>query len=476
LAKREFLEWGYRGKARRMKILQFGTGVFIRGYFDWMLQKLAQQTNLNPEVAIVKLTPSGDLENFKKQNGEFHIVVRGLENGEKIDKLQKIDRVKDFLHPYQEWQRFLDSAEDPDFQLVVSNSTEAGLCYEKTDDYMVCPNSFPAKLYAWLKKRFTALGEEGAIAIMAFELIPDNASKLKSILQQLAAEDKASENLLNWLSNSCRYINTLVDRIVSKLPEQESLALQKEFGIEDKLILCAEPYHLLAVDSDELEKILPFKKLGLNVEVSDDLGAIREKKVKVLNGAHMLVVPAGLVLGHEIVLETLENQAIRKFAESCLKEEVAVTVTDPQIDSYIASVIERFENPFLNHRLENIALNSSAKIGQRLFPSIIDFFEESGRFPEKLLIAVAVYLEFYKGDLLEAGTLKTTWGKLQDSSDSMKLLSGLHQKNSKDAATATLELWPVPEKMKKEFISSLSKVIETVRENGVKQSLLGASL
>ncbi|MCH2205186.1 MAG: tagaturonate reductase [Lentisphaerales bacterium] len=456
-----------------MKILQFGTGVFIRGFFDWMLQEISAKGLADPQVSLVKLTPHGTMQAYEKQSGEFNVIIRGLKDGEVVNEICKIDRLKEFIHPYNDWGNYLETAADPTYKLVVSNSTEAGLCYDKTASYESCPASFPAKLYAWLKKRYEVLGQEGAIAIMAFELVPENASKLKEILLQLASEDNAADDLVSWLADSCHCINTLVDRIVSKLPSDAAAKLQEEFKVEDDLILCAEPYHLLAVDSEKLEEILPLQKAGLNIEVSANLDAIRERKVKVLNGAHMLVVPAGLALGHDIVLETLENSAIRNFAECCLQEEVAPTVNDPQVTNYIASVVERFENPYLGHRLENIALNSSAKIGQRLFPSIIDYFEQSGRLSPKLLTAVAVFLEFYKGKEVEPGVLETSWGLLKDNQESMQFILSLHGKSGVDAAQAIVDkqFWPVPESMQDAFVLALGEVLETVRNNGINKSI-----
>ena len=186
-----------------MKILQFGTGVFIRGFFDWMLQEISDNGLANSEVSIVKLTPYGTMDTYKKQSGEFNVVIRGLKDGEVVNEICKVDRLKEFIHPYNEWSTYLKTAVDPDYKLIVSNSTEAGLCYDKTANYESCPASFPAKLYGWLKTRYESLGESGAVSIMAFELVPDNASKLKGILLQLAADDNASEELIHWLADSC---------------------------------------------------------------------------------------------------------------------------------------------------------------------------------------------------------------------------------------------------------------------------------
>ena len=454
-----------------MKILQFGTGVFLRGYFDWMLQQLSDKGLADPHVSMVKLTPRGDLSAYEKQGGEFHVILQGLDNGQTVDKIEKIDRLKEFLHPYKQWSSFLESAKDSNYKVIVSNSTEAGLCYEKTASYEDCPASFPARLYAWMKTRFES-GLSG-IVVMPFELVADNGSKLKEILLQHAADDSATNEFLNWLKEDCTFINTLVDRIVSKVPAESVCKLKEQWGVEDDLILCAEPYHLLALDSDELEEVLPLKSAGLNIEVTKDLDSVRERKVKVLNGAHMLVVPAGLVLDLEIVEETLQHEKLRNFAQSCLAEEVAPTISDPEIGAYISSVIERFENPFLKHRLENIALNSAAKIGQRLFPSIKDFFEESGRYPEKLLTAVAIFLEFYKGEILEPGMMKTSWGTLRDNAEAMEFLNALHGMTGEEAAGAIAEnqFWPVTETMKGTFIMTLGEVIENVRTNGVEKSL-----
>lgn len=454
-----------------MKILQFGTGVFLRGYFDWMLQQLADKYLCDSQVSMVKLTAGGDLSTYEKQNGEFHVILQGLDKGETVNKVEKIDRIKKLIHPYKEWQSFLESAEDPDYKLIVSNSTEAGLCCENFESTDNCPASFPGKLFLWLKSRFDA--SLPGIMIMPFELVPDNGEKLKSILLQHAHDFSASENFISWLQNDCTFINTLVDRIVSKVPADSIKSLQKEWSLEDDLLLCAEPYHLLAHDCEKLEELLALKKAGLNIEFTENLDSVRERKVKVLNGAHMLLVPAGLALGLSIVEETLENRKLHNFAQGCLAEEVAPTISDPDIDKYISSVIERFENPFLKHRLENIALNSSAKIGQRLFPSIHDYFKESGRYPVKLLTAVAIFLEFYKGEIIEPGVMKTSWGTLRDNSEAMAFLNSLHSKSGVEAAReiAEKQFWPVSDEMKDSFCLAMGEVIESVRANGIEKSL-----
>lgn len=456
-----------------MRVLQFGTGVFIRGFFDWMLQELANKKLVDAKVSVVKLTANGSLDSYKNQKGCFHTVIRGLSNGIEVNEISKIDRIDEFINPYSEWQDLLDTATKPEFKLVVSNSTEAGLCYEGTSTYQECPGSFPAKLYAWLKRRYETLGKGGAVGIMAFELVPDNATKLKGILLKLANDDNCTEEFESWLLNDCYYVNTLVDRIVSKLPPEESEKLQKAFDVQDDLILCAEPYHLLAVDSQRFEDVLPLSKAGLNIEHSQNLDKVRERKVKVLNGAHMLVVPAGLALGHEIVLETLEDSKILSFAEDCLNQEIAATVNDPNITSYIDSVIERFKNPFLGHRLENIALNSSAKIGQRLFPSIVDYYEQSGRFPERLLIAIAIFIDFYKGESIAEGALKTDWGVLKDSPESMDFMLNLQKLTALEAVgkITNEDFWKIPNNMKSDFINKFSEVLETVRVSGTEEIL-----
>ena len=309
---------------------------------------------------------------------------------------------------------------------------------------------------------------------MACELVPDNSSRLKEILLQHAGEHEQNSEFADWLKSSCIFINTLVDRIVSKLPAEEIESLQKEWNVNDRLMLCAEPYHFLAVDSESLEEVLPLQKAGLNVVVAegvDGLNTVRERKVKVLNGAHMLLVPAGLDLGLTTVEETLKHEELRSFAEKCLREEIAVTVSDPEIDDYIASVIERFENPFLNHRLENIALNSTAKIVQRLYPSIIDYWNESGRYPHRLLFAVAFFMKFSEGNSGE-GCIKTSWGELRDNSNALKNLAEANEKDGIAAARLmTGTEWPVPEEMSNCFIETLGTIIKDVRSKGIENIL-----
>ena len=236
----------------KTKILQFGSGVFLRGFWGWMINKLNEQELFNGAITMVKLTPRGDLSQFKDVNGQYQLATRGLLNGQAVDKVETIKAYTDFIHPYEQWFDFLKSAHVEELKIVVSNSTEAGIVYKNCPLPTECPETYPAKLCAWLFERYTYFDGDVSKAplILPMELIEDNGLQLKKIVKQHAADWDCPESFLNWLHEHCDFRNTLVDRIVTK---------------GDKLSVCVEPYHLFAIEGQAREDILPLKKGGINI-------------------------------------------------------------------------------------------------------------------------------------------------------------------------------------------------------------------
>ena len=365
------------------RVLQFGTGVFLRGHVDWMLQRVRDADAWDGSVIGVKLTSRGELG--LAAHPSYDHVLRGIEGGERVEEHSKVFVVESWLHPYEAWPVVLGTARFRSLDVVVSNSTEAGLVYREAPPPGTCPDTFPAKLAAWLHMRFEA-HPTGTVDVLPFELVDDNGPRLRDAVLRHADDWALGMGFAVWVRERVRFRSTLVDRIVTKPgPDDHPLAV------------IAEPYHLLAIEGDDaLEERLPLKANGLNVVYTDDLDRYRRRKVRILNGSHHTMLFLGLMSGHGNVLECMDDPTIADFLGHVMRREVvpALEGDREELLAYVDATFERFRNPWLDHRLGSIALNSAAKVQVRLIPSIVDHLERLGTLPPGLVLAVAAFCAY----------------------------------------------------------------------------------
>lgn len=388
---------------RPIRILQFGAGNFIRAFTDWMIDELNEQTSFNSSVVVVKPTYSGRYEHLRRQDGLFHVVLKGIKNGELYEEKKLVKCIREIINPYWEWKEYLKLAENSDIRFVISNTTEAGIRFnpeENIDDKP--PKEFPAKLCVWLYQRFRHFS--GSVSksciFLPLELVEQNGDLLKKCLLQYAELWAMDEDFKAWIEVQT-FCNTLVDRIVSGFPERDVKKLETEIGFKDNLIVEGEYYHSWIIEGPErVQKELPFSETDLNVKFVKDLNAHREIKVRILNGAHTSMVPLGYLAGTRTVLDVMTNLGLRKFIKEELFKEIIPTLDHPkeELDDFAKATLERFSNPILQHRLLDIALNSTTKFETRLLPSILQYQKITGQLPRRIIFAFAALIRFYKGE------------------------------------------------------------------------------
>ena len=380
------------------RVLQFGEGVFLRGYFDWMLQQMNRQGLFNGSALVIKPRPHGSgITDLNAQGGTFTLWTRGEAGGKAIDSLELIGSISRGLNPAQDWERYLAAAAQPELRFVVSNTTEAGLSYaaEKRPEF-ACPAGFPAKLTAFLYRRFQHFegGASKGMIVIPLELLENNGQRLKSAVMQHAADWKLEPVFSAWVEKHCRFINSLVDRIVPGKP-----ADLPSLDYRDELLVCCEPYHLLVLEAEQdLGGELPLAKAGLNVRFVKDLAPYRELKLRILNGAHSYMASLGFLMGCDSVSDCLQRQDFRVLLERLLGEAAEVlALPKDEIRSYTASVLERFQNPYLRHPLANIAMNCSSKFKARLLPTLLDGQRLKKRLPKACVSALAALFVYQRG-------------------------------------------------------------------------------
>lgn len=375
------------------KIIQFGEGGFLRGFADWMIQIVNENTDFNGQVVVVQPIEQGMCDILSSQNCEYTHICRGVE-GVQAKKITAISRC---VKPYENYDEYLSLAENPDFRFVISNTTEAGICFNANDKLADLPYvTFPGKVTALLKMRFD-LNLPGFI-FLPCELIDKNGENLKACILKYAELWNLGEAFKNWIEKENIFCNTLVDRINTGYPKEEDIA--DEYN--DKMLNTSEYFHLWVIDGySELFGEIPFDKCGLNVILTDTLEKYRTRKVRILNGAHTSLVPYALLEGFDTVKSCIDNEKMYNHIKACVFDEIIPTLDLPkdELQSYAESVLERFANPYIKHYLSSIALNSVSKFKVRVLPSILEYIKRYNKMPETLLFSFAKLIDFYRTDM-----------------------------------------------------------------------------
>lgn len=388
---------------RPIKIMQFGEGNFLRAFIDWIIQNLNDAGAINSNVAVVQPMPFGRVKELGEQDGLYTLRLEGIDKGEKVKSSRVIDVIGDLINPFEQYEHYLSYGESEDLQIIISNTTEAGIAVDPTDtDFSQCPKSYPGKLLALLKRRYDFFKGDmnKGLAIIPCELIDDNGDELYRCLTELAKINNMDEKFIKWMQTACHYTSTLVDRIVPGYPRAEIEAIQKETGYIDNNVVNGEIFHLWVLKKEPfVQKVLPADSTGLNVIYADDIHPYKQRKVKILNGSHTAMVPIAYLAGIDTVGEAVNDPVIGRFVHDFVFDEVNPTIALPQ-DQMVAfanSVIERYKNPFIRHELMSIALNSTTKFRTRLLPTLEDYIRIKGELPNRLLFAFAALVTFHKG-------------------------------------------------------------------------------
>ncbi len=400
----ELLNKTKTGKVERpIKVLQFGEGNFLRAFVDYMIDIANEKGEFNGDIVLVKPITFGTLERFHEQDCQYTVQLRGIVD----DKPQRINRivtsVADAVDAYEEYEKYAGYARLDTLRFIVSNTTEAGIVYDDTDLLeMTPPKTYPGKLTKFLYERyqhFSGALDKGLI-ILPVELIDDNGIHLKECVLKLAELWKLEEGFISWIHEACVFTSTLVDRIVTGYPRDEAEELCKEFGYQDNLIVTGEPFALWVIESaKDISGELPLPQVGLPVIFTDNQKPYKQRKVRILNGAHTSFVLASYLCGNDIVLQSIQDELILNFIKATIFEEVIPTLTLPkqELEEFAQAVLTRFNNPYVKHAHLSISLNSVSKWRARCMPSFLEYIEKTGKLPVHLTFSLAALMAFYTG-------------------------------------------------------------------------------
>ena len=405
---------GYILKNAPEKVLQFGEGNFLRAFVDYWFDLANEKADWNGKCVLVQPIAPGLAKMINEQEGLYTLYLRGSEKGQKVDAKRVISCVSDCVCPYIDgkWDEVLALARSEELETVVSNTTEAGIAYTKGDSQFdqVPPNSFPAKLTRVLFERYKAFNgaADKGLVILSCELIDNNGKELLKCVNQYIDQWGLEDGFKKYVNEDCTFCGSLVDRIVpGRIRDPKEVAeLEEKHGYADPLLDVGEVFGVWVIEGDtKLNDILPFRKAGLedHVFVTPDMSPYKKRKVRILNGAHTGFVLGAYLAGFDIVRDCMHDETILGYMNKMLLQEVVPILPLDQDDckKFAAAVEDRFNNPFVNHELMSISLNSTSKWRARNMPSFLEYVGKNGKLPTCLTMSFAAYIAFYSNDVQE---------------------------------------------------------------------------
>lgn len=421
------------------KVLQFGEGNFLRAFVDWQIDKMNKEADFNGSAVVIAPTKRGNVEKVNKQDGLFTLYLQGVKDGKAVKEHLVINSISRGINVYEAYNEFLKVAEQPELRFITSNTTEAGIVFDENDKLEDKPqNSFPGKLTSFLYHRFKVFNgdKKKGFIILPCELIDRNGDKLKEIICQYAKLWNLEKEFIEWINTSNTFCNSLVDRIVPGYPKDTIEEIIEELGYEDNLVDIGEQYYLWVIEGPAwIENELPTGKANLNVKFVNDMSPYRTRKVRILNGAHTALVPVAYLCGLDTVRQSVQHEIIGKYIKELIYEEIfpVIDLPEEELIGFANDVLERFANPFVNHYLMSIALNSISKYETRDLPTLLEYVELKKKLPKKLVFSLAALIKFYKGkrgnedinlsddkDVLEL--FKSAWEKYDGTGGSLRAM------------------------------------------------------
>ena len=385
------------------KVIQFGEGNFLRAFVDWIIWNMDQKTNFNGSVVVVQPLNGGMIDWLNGQDCLYHVNLQGRENGKPVNSLERIDVISRCLNPYSQFDAYMALAEQPEMRFVISNTTEAGIAFDpecKLDD-KPC-SSYPGKLVQLLYRRYQAFNGDPTKGLIIFpcELIFLNGHVLKDCILKYIDLWQLPEGFREWFENSCGVYATLVDRIVPGFPRKEIAQIQEKIGYRDNLVVQAENFHLWVIEAPkEVAQEFPADKAGLHVLFVPSEEPYHKRKVTLLNGPHTVLSPVAYLSGVNIVRDACNHEVISKYIHKVQFDELMQTLDLPmeELQKFATDVLERFDNPFVDHQVTSIMLNSFPKFQARDLPGLKTYLERKGELPKGLVFGLAAIITYYKG-------------------------------------------------------------------------------
>jgi tagaturonate reductase len=470
---------------RPKKVLQFGEGNFLRAFVNYTIESSNEHGLFNGNVTVVKPISYGSFERFERQDNMYTVILRGIENDKKIQKTHVISCIKDTVDPFTQSDKYHSLMENSDYRFIISNTTEAGIVFAQNDKFEdELPSSFPGKLTKLLYQRYTIFNgaSDKGFIFLPVELIDKNGDKLKECVLKYIELWGLGEGFKRWILNDNIFCNTLVDRIVSGYPKHEEQEIWKKLGYKDEIMVTGEPFGFWAIGSERIDEVKAelTLKSSVNIVFAEDIEPYKQRKVRLLNGAHTSLVMGAYLAGKKTVEECMKDEVLREYLNQCMFNEILpyIDLDKNELSDFANSVVERFKNPYLNHQLLDISLNSTSKWRARVLPSILDYVNHNKKLPKNLIFSFASYLAFYMGIEKKPDGYYNKFGKLTyPVRDDEKVLELFAENKNTDTAVfiheimSNEDLWGQDLTKIEGFETQVIDHLANIRSQGVKPAM-----
>lgn len=486
----ELLNRARTGKIERpVRALQFGEGNFLRAFTDYMIDIANERGVFDGDIVLVKPIAFGSIAHMKEQECQYTVQLRGIVDGEPKKLNRIVTSVADVVDAYSEYEKYAAYARLDTLRFIISNTTEAGIVYDEEDRLeFTPPRSYPGKLTKLLYERyryFKGAADKGVI-ILPVELIDDNGARLRECVYRMAERWELGEGFGRWLKETCVFTSTLVDRIVTGYPGEEAEQIFEELGYRDRMLVTGEPFALWVIESErDISGELPLPAAGLPVIFTDDQKPYKQRKVRILNGAHTSFVLASYLCGNDTVLDSMEDELIFRFMRATVFEEIIPTLSLPREEllDFANAVITRFQNPYVKHALLSISLNSVSKWRARCMPSVLAFLEKEGKLPIHLTFSMAALMAFYTGSEIRENALighrNGQEYKILDDAAVLEFFrknSGKEAKDYAHAVLANVDFWGQDLSVLSGMEQAVASYLADIRTRGMREAVRRLSI
>ncbi len=474
---------GYLLKDAPERVLQFGEGNFLRAFVDYFFDLMNEKAGFNGKVVLTQPIAAGLADMINEQEGLYTLFLRGQENGQEVNRKRVISCVSRCLNPYQDFDALLACAANPDLRFIVSNTTEAGIAYDPAcnkDDRPAA--SFPGKLTQFLYERYEK--KLPGFIILSCELIDRNGDELQKCVRQYIEQWALGDAFLKWVEKENVFCSTLVDRIVPGYPRNEAEKICAELGYQDNIIDTAEVFGAWVIEGPQsIKKEFPCEEAGLPILIVDNVDPYKKRKVRILNGAHTSMIMGAYLAGQDIVRDCMKDDVIRGYMNRALNDEIIpvlrASLSESDLREFAAAVSDRFANPFIDHLLLSISLNSASKWKARVMPTVLEYYEQNKKLPPVLTFSFAAFLAFYhegkeKGDGCLIGTRKDNTYEIKDDAWVLDDFYALKDASDEELAKSIIgneKMWGSELKDLPGFTDAVVNGLKLIRDKGMYEAM-----
>lgn len=385
--------FGYDRDAQAVGIVHFGIGAFHRAHQAWYTDRAMDLGDRDWAITGVSLRSAGVADQLNPQDGIYTVIERSAAGAAP----RLIGAVREVIVAPQEPTVLADRLAAPETRIVSFTITEKGYC-RAPDGSLDFALAGQNSIYPILADAFRARSEAGTagLTLLCCDNLANNGEQLHRLMSEYLA-NKAPD-LTGWFESECTCPSTMVDRIVPATTDDDLAAVEHQLGLRDEAAVMTEPFSQWVIEDNFAGQRPAWEKVG--AQLVADVEPYETAKLRMLNGAHSALAYLGLERGHEFVHQAVGDPALRPLIERLMRHEAATSIAvapGQDLDAYATDLLARFDNPSLNHRLIQIAMDGSQKIPQRWLQTLAVHAARDERCPA-ILAALGAWLRHVRGD------------------------------------------------------------------------------